>query len=684
MKKFEIEVGNKQFVITLDKYAKQATKSVMVDYGDTSVLTTLVVGKDDENRNFFPLIINYEEKLYALGKIPGNYQRREGRPSDYATINARLIDRPIRPLFPEGYMNEIQIVSTVMSLDHDYEAVLAASLGASLCLSLADNVPFSGPIATVSVGKIEDQWILNPTMLEKQQSIVSLKVSGTLTGINMVESECDEISETEMVEGIMFAFENIKCMVEQQINIMDCLNVIKVPFVKNISQLEKYFNEYIIKNITILKKAVMQEEKARRAVLIDDFISCANIDDENISIFRKVLEENIQKIFRESVVIDKKRVDGRSLSELRKLTSEIDLLKRTHGSAMFTRGETQVLSITTLGVKSDAQILDNLEEISEKRFMLNYNFPPYSVGECGRMGAPGRREIGHGNLAESAISKMLPSEDEFPYTIRSVCEVLESNGSSSQASICSTSLSLMAAGVPLKKTVAGIAMGLIKEGENYTILTDIQGFEDHYGDMDFKVAGTKDGICAIQMDIKVDEINKNILVECLEQARVARLEIIDNMESVISTGRAELSEYAPKMIKLQIQVDQIKDVIGKGGDTINKIIDETNVKIDILEDGEVFIFGFDMKMLKRAEEIILQITKRYVVGDIFSAKVYRIESYGAFVKFDGTEGLLHISDISDKRIDKVEDVLKINDILKVKIKEVDNKGRIKVSNVRDE
>lgn len=684
MKKYEIKVANKVFNLTFNKFAKQASSSVMIEYGDTQVLTTVVEGRKDDNRDFFPLIINYEEKLYSLGKIPGNYPRREARPSDQATINARIIDRPIRPLFPENYKNEIQVVSTVMSLDHDHEAVLAAALGSSICLSLVSTIPFQGPIATVTVGKIDGELVINPTLAQREVSTLSLKISGTLHGINMVEAESNEVSEKDMVEAIMFAFENIKIIVQQQLDIITDMGIEKIKFVEEVNEEEILIEELVVQNIDALKVAVMQKEKHIRGSLIGDLKIIINPGGElNAKLLDKVIEKHIQLIFRESVVKDKVRVDGRDITELRDLTSEIDILKRAHGSGMFTRGETQVMSVTTLGVKSDAQILDTLEEIKEKRFMLHYNFPPYSVGECGRMGAPGRREIGHGSLAEKAIEKMLPSEEDFPYTIRSVCEVLESNGSSSQASICSTSLSLMASGVPLKKTVAGIAMGLIKEEADYTILTDIQGFEDHYGDMDFKVAGTKDGICAIQMDIKVDEINEAILVECLEQAKVARLKIIENMEEVISEGRDHVSEYAPKMKVLKIEVDQIKTVIGKGGDTINKIIEETAVKIDILEDGEVFIFGVDQKMIDRAAEIILKLTKTYKVGEIHNSKVYRIEKYGAFVKFDGVEGLLHISDVADHRIDKVEDELSLNDILKIEIKEIDDKGRIKVKRVKE-
>jgi polyribonucleotide nucleotidyltransferase len=685
MNRYELKVGNGTLTAEVNKFAKQADGAVKLNYEETTILATSVASKRENKLDFFPLIINYDEKLYALGKIPGNYGRREAKPSDAATLAARLIDRPIRPLFPDGYNNEVQIVCSLLSLDHDYEADVLAINAASISLILAENIPFEGPVGAVSVGMIGDEFIINPNLEQRTQSKLEMKIAGTLTEINMVEVKAEELSESQMIEAFMFAHDEIKKIVKWQLEITKDLNIeknlfefpIEPTFVDTKKQIKDSY-------LTDIKECLNTKEKSKLNAKITELkvaiLSNLNpSEDENVkNDIINAFEELEKEEFRRMIIEDKIRVDGRKIDEIRLLTSEIDILPRVHGSSLFTRGETQALVVATLGVKADEQRFDGLEIEESKNFMLHYNFPPFSVGECGRMGAPGRREIGHGHLAEKAISTMLPTEEEFPYTIRVVSEILESNGSSSQASICGASLALMAAGVPIKKPVAGIAMGMIADSRGYTILTDIQGLEDHLGDMDFKVAGTKDGICAIQMDMKIDGISKEMLTEALEQARVGRMEILDHMNSIISEPREELSEYAPKVLKMNIEVNQIKDVIGRGGDTINKIIDETNVKIDIEEDGTVRIYGTDQKMIDMARDIILKITKVYKVGDRYMAKVSRVETYGAFVRFEDQEGLLHISDLSDKRVEKVEDVVNLNDIIEVEIKEIDIKKRIKV------
>ncbi len=689
MNTYKIKIGKAEITATLNKFAKQTDATVMMGYDDTSVLVTAVASKQKSDRDFFPLIVNYEEKLYSLGKIPGNFGRREAKPSEQATLTARLIDRPIRPMFPEGYKQEVQVVATVMSLNHDFGPEMLSLNGASLALSLAGNIPFGGPVAAVNVGLIDGEFIVNPTVEEMAKSELELKLAGTKTEINMVEAKANELSEEQMVDALMFGHESIIKICKWQEEIVKAEEVVKNEYVAEANEIHETLYSTFSKNYTQdMEQALKVKPKAERAeklnhlaaTLLDKYES-EEIEAKEITSAFNRLEKSV---FRDLIINNKYRVDGRQLDEIRPLTSEIDLLPRVHGSAMFTRGETQVMAITTLGVKSDAPIVDGLEVETERSFMLHYNFPPYSVGECGRMGAPGRREIGHGKLAENALSIVMPSQEEFPYTVRVVAEVLESNGSSSQATVCSTSMSLMQAGVPLKKPVAGIAMGLIADENDYTILTDIQGLEDHLGDMDFKVAGTKDGINAIQMDIKIQGISREVLSESLAQAKTARMQILDNMNAIISEPRSEVSEYAPKTVTLKIDEKQIKDVIGKGGETINKIIEETGVKIDIEEDGQVYIFGIEKAMIEKAKDIILKITKVYQVGERYEAEVYRIESYGAFVKFEDQEGLMHISDVAKERIEKVEDKLAIGQKVNVEIKEIDNKKRIKVKNIIEE
>lgn len=691
MKTFNKEIAGKELEIITNKFAKQADGSVMITSGGTQVLVTAVVSKRSQENNFFPLTVNYNEKLYAAGKIPGNYPRREARPSDQATLSARMIDRPIRPLFPEGYMNEVQIVCTVMSLDQDYLPEILALNGASISLLLAKKIPFFEPCAAVNVAMVEGELICNPTQEQRKKSKLDLYIAGTENEINMVEANCDELTEKEMVDALLFGHEYIKQITTFQKDIIKDLNIEKEPFDLVIDEEIKKYEIELTKNYEEeIKNSLKIKEKLKRYEKLDKLEETISkelkVSEEELIKFHKAFDIIMKQQFRKLIIDEEYRVDGRKLDELRILNSEIELLKNVHGSAMFTRGETQVLSAITLGVKSDAQLLDGLEDIDEKSFMLHYNFPPYSVGETGRMGAPGRREIGHGHLAENAISKVLPKKEDFPYTIRAVAEVLESNGSSSQATICATSMALMQAGVPIKKPVAGIAMGLICEDNNYKILTDIQGLEDHLGDMDFKVAGTKDGICAIQMDIKVKGISREILTKSLEQARIGREKILENMNEVIKIPNEQLAPTAPKIVSLKIDESKIKDVIGKGGSTIDKIIEETDVKIDIEEDGTIFIYGVNIDNLEKAKGMILKIAKIYNIGEQYLAKVVRISTFGAFVRFDGyeQEALLHISDISKERIEKVEDHLKLDQIINVEIKEVDKQGRIKVKLVIEE
>ncbi len=682
---YKLEIGNRILQVELNKFAKQASGSAMVSYGDTQILATSVVSKSDEDRGFFPLIVNYEEKLYATGKVPGSFARREGRPSELATLAARLIDRPIRPLFPEGYKKEIQIVTTVMSLDKDNEPEVTAINAASIALSLSEKIPFEGPVGAVHIGRVDGQLIVNPTVHEREQSDLELRVAGTYDAINMVEAKANELPEADIAYAILFAHEQIKKIVEFQNEIKKDQAIETIKWERDVDEHEQVISQTIIREfdeqiIEVMKIQTKQEKNEQLDKLQTQVIAYFDYEDEQLeTLVKSAFDDRVKQIFRNLIINDNIRPDGRTTKQVRTLTSEVDTLKRTHGSALFTRGETQALATVTLGMKMDGQLLDGFELEDEKLFMLHYNFPPYSVGECGRIGSPGRREIGHGNLAEKSLSIVMPSYNQFPYTVRIVSEILESNGSSSQASVCAGSLALMAAGVPIKKQVAGIAMGLIGDEQgNYTILTDIQGLEDHLGDMDFKVAGTYDGICAIQMDIKIKGITEEILIEALEQAKVGRIHILNHMDDVLHAPRQTLSEYAPKIQTLTIKPQKIKDVIGKGGDTINKIIEETGVKIDIEEDGLVSIYGLDDEMMKRARQIIEQIVKEYEIGDVYTGTVTRVEKFGAFVKFDAkAEALVHISDLAKKRVEKTEDVVNVNDKVKITIKEIDSKGRIK-------
>ncbi len=688
---FSFDFAGKTIVVEHGEIAKQAGGSVLIRYGDTVVLSTATAQKQPKDTDFFPLTVSYEEKLYSVGKIPGGFLRREGRPSEHATLTARLIDRPIRPLFAEGFRNEVQVVNTVLSVDPDLSSEMAAMFGASLSICVSD-IPFNGPIAGVIVGRIDGKFIINPSQEEAEKSDIHLVVAGTKDAINMVEAGAKEVSEEVMLDALLFGHEHIKqlCAFQEEVITKCAKEKMEVVLYEISSEIKEYIDN---NGKQRLEEAVSIKQKLERYGKIDEiteemanyFEGLEYSSEKELNKAVKQAKEYCHEIVamevRRLISVDKIRPDGRELDEIRPLNSQVDLLPRAHGSALFTRGETQVLSVTTLGALGDNQIIDDLTLVEEKRFMHHYNFPPFSVGETGRMGSPGRREIGHGALGERALAQVLPSEEEFPYAIRVVAEVLESNGSSSQASICAGSMSLMAAGVPIKAPVAGVAMGLITYGDHYSILTDIQGMEDHYGDMDFKVAGTSNGITALQMDIKIDGINREILQEALAQAKKGRDEIMENMIATISSARENVSKYAPKMVTLTIPVDKIREVIGTGGKMINQIIENCGqVKIDIEDDGRCVIYHTDQEMLDKAKETILNIIREAKVGEEFDAKVVRLEKFGAFVElFPGTDGLLHVSKISYERVEKPEDVLKIGDVLKVKVTDIDDKGRVNVS-----
>ncbi len=691
---FQFDFCGRGITVETGEIAKQADGAVIIRYGDTVTISTACASNQaKEGIDFFPLTVSFEEKLYSVGKIPGGFLRREGRPSEHATLTARMIDRPIRPLFAEGFRNEVQVVNTVLSVDQDYSPEMAAMFGASLALCISD-IPFNGPIAGVKVARVNGTLIANPTVSQQEQSDIDLTVAGTKYALNMVEAGAKEVSEEDMLEALMFGHEQIKKLCEFQESVVQACGKEKreVELYSVDEQLDKEVRSGFEKAI---REAVSIKEKLERYGKIDELteqavamIEAKEYDSEKdkneaIKQTREICRGIEADEVRRLIIEDKIRPDGRKIDEIRPLNSQVDLLPRVHGSALFTRGETQVLSTTTLGALNDNQIIDDLTVVESKRFMHHYNFPPYCVGETGRMGTPGRREIGHGALGERALAQVIPSLEEFPYTIRTVADVMESNGSSSQASICAGTMSLMAAGVPIKAPVAGIAMGLIMNDETgqYTVLTDIQGMEDHFGDMDFKVAGTTNGITALQMDIKTTGITREIFEEALQQAHKARLEILDNMLACIPEPRKTVSQYAPKIGMMQINPDKIKDVIGPGGKMINEIIAQCDdVKIDIDDDGKVVIYHMNQETIDKAKDMIYGIVREAKVGDVYAAKVVRIEKFGAFVNlFGNTDGLLHVSKISHNRVEKVEDVLSVGDIIDVKVMEIDNKGRINVS-----
>ena len=700
-KVFKFNFRGKEISVENGALAKQADGAVLVRYGDTQVLAAAVMSKNASTADFFPLTINYLEKLYSVGKIPGGFIKREGRPTEQATLASRLIDRPIRPLFADGFRNEVQVVAMPLSVDQDSTVEMTALLASSLSLMVSD-IPFDGPVAGVVVGRVDGKFIINPSAEELEKTDITLSVAGTKDAINMVESGSKEVSEEDMIEALMFGHEAIKelCQFEEEIakeigkeKINVELKTLDEELVKEVNnfacskmceaiqikdKLEKYAQIDKVKEDTVNEFAIRYQDKPEEeleALLKDVKTIVDNIEGEEVR--RLITEEHI-------------RPDGRKMDEIRDLHAEVDLLARTHGSALFTRGQTQVLSITTLGALGEHQVLDGLGIEDEKRFMHHYNFPAFSVGETGRYGSPGRREIGHGALGERALSQVIPSEEEFPYTIRVVSEVLESNGSSSQASICAGCMSLMAAGVPIKAPVAGIAMGLITKGDKYTILTDIQGLEDHMGDMDFKVAGTKNGICALQMDIKIKGVTKEILSEALMQAKKARFEILDVMTSAIPEPRKELSKYAPKIETIRINPEKIKDVIGRGGEMITKIIlecsnvtavnDKNAVKVDLEDDGRVLIYHTDPEIIRKTKEMIENVAREVEFGKVYNVKVTEITDFGAFVEvWPGCEGLIHISQLDTSRVEKVSDVVKVGDEILAVATGYDKKGKLNLS-----
>ena len=701
---FELDFRGRKIVVEHGELAKQAHGSVLVRYGDTVILSTTVVSKTANIlSDFFPLMVLYQEKLYSVGKIPGGFIKREGRPTDAATLAARMIDRPMRPMFPEDFRNEVQVVNTVLSVDNDNSPELTAMFGSSLATCIS-KVPFDGPIAGVKVGRVNGEFIINPTPDELEVSDIDLTVAGTKYAINMVEAGAREVSEEDMLEALMFGHEAVKELCAFQEEIIEEVGVGKMEY-EHLEISDELRNEIRTLASDKLDAALRIKGKLEKYAAIDAVKEevVNKYEEENSSLDKDELNELLTKvklvlesieydIFRSITVNEKTRADGRSMTEIRPLSTDIDMLPRTHGSALFTRGETQALAVTTLGALNEYQALDGISLEAEKHFMLHYNFPQFSVGETGRYGSPGRREIGHGALGERCLKQVMPSEEEFPYTVRVVSEILESNGSSSQATICAGCMSLMAAGVPIKAPVAGIAMGLItsKDGSDYTILTDIQGMEDHLGDMDFKVGGTRSGICSLQMDIKIKGITKEILKEALAQAKDARMEILDVMEKQISKPREEVSKYAPKTMIFYIKPEKIKDVIGRGGEMITKIIleasgvtavnDANAVKVDLEDDGKVIIYHTDKDIINKTAEMIQDVVKEVEEGKIYTAKVVKIEEFGCFVQlWPGCEGLVHISKLSKERVEKVEDVVKLGDEILVKAIGTDKKGRLNFS-----
>lgn len=698
-KVFELDFGGRKIVVEVGELAKQANGACLVRYNDTAVLTASVMSNKAIDADFFPLTINYQEKLYSVGKIPGGFIKREGRPTDQAVLAARLIDRPIRPLFPEGFRNEVQVVNTVMSVDQDCTPEMTALLGSSISLMIS-NIPFSDPVAGVVVGRVDGNLIINPSVSELEKSDINLSVAGTKDAINMVEAGASEVSESDMIDALMFGHEAIKKLIEFQEKIVDEVGVPKAEVTlkkidENLRQeVIEFSREKMLVAIQIKDKlekyAKIDEVKEETIKYFTDKYKDSDISSSVSADVKSIVDKIEGDEVRNLIINDHIRPDGRAMDEIRPLSARIDLLARTHGSALFTRGQTQVLSTTTLGALGEHQILDGLGIEDEKRFMHHYNFPSFCVGEVGKYGAPGRREIGHGALGERALLQVIPSEEEFPYTIRVVSDVLESNGSSSQASICAGCLSLMAAGVPIKAPVAGIAMGLITKDDKYTILTDIQGLEDHMGDMDFKVAGTRNGICALQMDIKIKGVSRQILKEALEQANKARMQILDVMEACIKEPRKELSKYAPKIETIHINPDKIKDVIGRGGDMITKIIceasgvktvqDKDAVKVDLEDDGRVIVYHNDKSIIDKTIKMIQDIAREVEIGKVYKVKVVSVQEFGLFVElWPGCEGLIHVSQLDIKRVGKPSDIANVGDELLAIATGYDKKGKLNLS-----
>jgi len=695
-KEFNFDFLGRNITVEIGNLAKQADGSALVRYGDTVVLTAAVMNDNESNFDFFPLQIIYNEKLYSVGKIPGGFIKREGRPSDNATLAARLIDRPIRPMFPDNFRNEVQVINTVLSADPDNSPEMTALFASSLALGIS-KIPFDGPVAGVIVGKIGKEYIINPTSEELEESILSVTVAGTKDDICMIEADSKEASEEEILDALLFGQKYVKELCEFQEEIIKVVGKEKTEIV--LKEIDKdtekevfaYGEKKMLEAVRIKNKIESYEKIAEVKEEIINYMLEKYPGDDKVSSDTKELVNNLEaSVVRDLIISKKERADGRKPNEIRDLSSFIDILPRAHGSAVFTRGQTQVLSATTLGAIGEHQILDGLGIEDSKRFMHHYNFPQFSVGETGRYGAPGRREIGHGALGEKALLQVIPSEEEFPYTIRVVSEVLESNGSSSQASICAGCLSLMAAGVPIKAPVAGIAMGLITKGRKHVVLTDIAGLEDHIGDMDFKVAGTRNGITALQMDIKIKGVTKSILKEALSEAKKARIKILDVMESVIKEPRKELSPYAPKIKMIQIDPEKIKDVIGRGGEMITKIIleasnvlsvnDKDAVKVDLEDDGRVIVYHTDYEIIDKTIKMIEDIIREVEEGEIYTGTVVKVEDFGCFVKlWEGTEGLVHVSQLAHERVNKPSDIVKVGDEIIVKSLGYDNRGRLNLS-----
>lgn len=682
-RKFQLDLAGRELTITTGKVAEQANGACIVQYGDTVILVTATASKEPrEGIDFFPLSVDYEEKLYSVGKIPGGFIKREGRASEKAILTARLIDRPIRPLFPNGFRNDVQVIATVLSVDQDNSPEIASMIGSSIALSISD-IPFSGPIGAVNVGLIDGKFIVNPNSEERETSQLDLTVAGTKDAIMMVEAGANVVAEETILEAIFFAHDEIKRICDFIEGITKEVGKDKLEFEVFVpdKELEEKIIEYGTESLIEAINTVEKQEREEKIDEVSNKIFEHFIEEypDNEADIKEVIDSIIKKEVRR-LILEGIRPDNRKPDEIRPISCEVGILPRTHGSGLFTRGQTQVLTVTTLGASSDVQILDGLGEEESKRYMHHYNFPPYSVGETRPIRGPGRREIGHGALAERALEPVIPSVDEFPYTIRLVSEVLSSNGSSSQASVCGSTLSLLDAGVPIKASVAGIAMGLIKEEEKTVILADIQGMEDHLGDMDFKVAGTREGITAIQMDIKIAGIDREILKEALKKAREGRLFILSKMEEAIASPRPELSKYAPKIFTMNIVPDKIREVIGPGGKVINKIIDETGVKIDIDDDGRIDIAAENAESGNKAIKMIEDIVRDVEVGEVYMGKVVKITSFGAFLEvLNGKEGLLHISNISKERVKRVEDVLKVGDEVMVKVTDIDKQGRINLN-----
>lgn len=685
-KKVEMMLNGEKLVMETGRLAKQANAAVQVTYGETVVLCTVTASSEPKDLDFFPLTVNYEERLYAVGKIPGGFIKREGRPSEKAILASRLTDRAIRPLFPDGFRNDVQVVNIVMSVDQNCSPEITAMIGTSAALSLSD-VPFNGPIGGAIVGRVDGEFVINPNREQSDKSDIYLVVAGTKDAIMMVEAEADEVPEDTILEAIMFGHEEIKKMVAVQEQFVESAG--KQKMVPELHAVNETVNEAVRAFAQAdLVAAVKTHEKHARQQAIDQvnertithFTELYSDTPDWLDDVKEILHDIVKEEVRRLITHDKVRPDGRKLNEIRPIECDISILPRTHGTGLFTRGQTQALSVCTLGALGDVQILDGIDLVESKRFMHHYNFPPFSVGEARPLRPPGRREIGHGALGERALEKVIPDEIEFPYTIRLVSEVLESNGSTSQASICASTLAMMDAGVPIKAPVAGIAMGLIKDQQHVSILTDIQGMEDHLGDMDFKVAGTSQGVTAIQMDIKIDGIDRSILEEALKQAREGRMFILDKMLQRIQEPKKELSSYAPKIMTLNIKPDKIRDVIGAGGKIINKIIEDTGVKIDIEQDGKIYIASTDHEMNLKARQIIENLVKEVEIGETYLGTVKRIEKFGAFVEIlPGKDGLVHISQLSSERVGKVEDVVSLGDSIMVKVTEIDQQGRVNLS-----